>query len=160
MAFSWASPTGVTPEGMSGQTRERYVLQDGIVRWDSPAVFTFDNGGKFKLWLEDDEFCTPGSAVIQARIAKQLFQRKGAHPWGQGVHVKITSQSVFQLLRRNSLRHPRPLFAARWSAPPHWPVLPPAGLRDLARPHENDTHLPWEAVEVIMVENAQKDEGG
>ena len=43
-------------------------MQDGIVRWDSPAVFTFDNGGKFKLWLENDEFDTPGSAVIQAKF--------------------------------------------------------------------------------------------
>jgi hypothetical protein len=66
LSFAFSSPDGVmTGSELTGMTRGVWLTQQGIVRWDSPMIFDFGNGGSFKLTLNDVNFGTPGSATVK-----------------------------------------------------------------------------------------------
>ena len=66
LSFAFTSPTGVaTGTQLTGSTRGVWLTQEGIVRWDSPIVFNFGDGGSFRLTLSDVDFGTPGSATVR-----------------------------------------------------------------------------------------------
>ena len=64
VSFAWAAPPSVVLDDVNGQT---YGFIDwGRVEWGGPAIFTFGNGGEFRISLENKWFDTPGFADIQA----------------------------------------------------------------------------------------------
>jgi hypothetical protein len=69
VSFVWSAPPGVVPDSANGVTFGVFRLfQDhlGTVVWTDPAIFTFGNGGEFRITLENDSFGTPGFADINA----------------------------------------------------------------------------------------------
>lgn len=65
--FNFSAPDDVD-RTVTGQSRGRYIAQDGIVRWDAPAIFSYGNGGLFTIGLSNVTFGTPGSAIVQATL--------------------------------------------------------------------------------------------
>ena len=58
VSFNFLSPTGVSGDPAEGETFGFNLLftQGGIVKWDAPEIYTFGNGGKLKITLQDTTF--------------------------------------------------------------------------------------------------------
>ncbi|MDO9430985.1 MAG: PEPxxWA-CTERM sorting domain-containing protein [Phenylobacterium sp.] len=58
VSFNFLSPTGVSGDPVEGETFgfNLFVTQGGVVTWDAPEIYTFGNGGKLKISLQDTVF--------------------------------------------------------------------------------------------------------
>jgi len=66
VSFSFANPDVLNEA--EGQTRGRWLFQDGVVRWSSPVEFAFGDTGLFTITLMDTRFDLPGTADVWAKI--------------------------------------------------------------------------------------------
>jgi hypothetical protein len=74
-AFSFDSPaSSATAEGY---TRGRWLLQDGILRWDSPILMSFGDKGKLAIFLFDTNFPLAGHLVD---VAAKFWLKEDASP--------------------------------------------------------------------------------
>ena len=74
-AFIFDSPaSSATAEGY---TRGRWILQDGILRWDSPILLSFGDKGKLAIFLFNTNFPLKGDLVD---VAAKFWLKEDATP--------------------------------------------------------------------------------
>jgi hypothetical protein len=83
VAFNFADPLGVIGAPITGSTRGVFQLfanGHGKVTWEGPQIYTFGNGGAFRVKLKNTDFALGGQVANVAGEFKLLSESISAVP--------------------------------------------------------------------------------
>jgi hypothetical protein len=73
VAFSFTAPPPPFGGGVTGETRGRFLFNDGILHWDGSINVAFGNGGLLGIQLFDTDFDLADNGQVQFEDVKAKF---------------------------------------------------------------------------------------